>query len=58
MRRLILCALLLTACVPETTRDPGCAHGAGFDLYDGHTARGAFGVFACVAFAIVASVKR
>ena len=57
MRRLILCALL-TACVPETTRDPGCAHGAGFDLYDGHTARGAFGVFACVAFAIVASVKR
>ena len=28
MRRLILCALLLTACVPETTRDPGCAHGA------------------------------
>lgn len=35
-----------------------CALGAGFDLYDGHAARGAFGVFACVAFAIVASVKR
>jgi hypothetical protein len=50
MRRLILCALL-TACVPETTRDPGCAHGArrcsvtalalrcaGGDWYPDHTA--------------------
>lgn len=50
MRRLILCALL-AACVPETTRDPGCAHGArrcsvtalalrcaGGDWYPDHTA--------------------
>lgn len=51
MTRAALLALLLAACVPETTRDPGCAHGArrcsvtalalrcaGGDWYPDHTA--------------------
>lgn len=35
-----------------------CAVCAGFDLHDGHIARGLFGFGACLVFAVIASVKQ
>lgn len=35
-----------------------CALCAGLDIGEGHFVRGAFGVFACVVFVVVATVKR